>query len=92
MTYVFPAIFTPDHGGYAAAFPDVDGACTCGDTLPEAMAMAEDALCLVLMAMEDAGRPIPAPSAKVTPEDGAIVRLITADVDAYRRKMGAASL
>jgi len=90
MTYVFPAIFTPDDGGYAAAFPDVDGACTCGDTLPEAM--AKDALCLVLMAMEDAGKPIPAPSAKVTPEDGAIVRLITADVDAYRRKMGAASL
>lgn len=54
--------------------------------------MAEDALCLVLMAMEDAGKPIPAPSAKVTPEDGATVRLITADVDAYRRKIDAAFL
>lgn len=88
MTYVFPAVFTPEGEGYAVDFPDVEGAFTCGDTLPEALAMAEDALCLVLMAMEDAGKPIPAPSANLAPEEGAIVRMITADTDDYRRKMG----
>lgn len=90
MTYVFPALFTPDDGGYAVSFPDLEGAATCGDTLPEALAMAEDVLCLVLMDMEDRGEVIPAPSA-AAPGDGVILRRITADTDAYRRKMGEAS-
>ncbi len=87
MTYVFPAVFTPDGEGYAVAFPDAEGAVTCGDTLPEALAMAEDALSLVLMDMEDRGEAIPAPSDAVQAgEDDRVVR-IAADVDAYRRKM-----
>ena len=47
--YVYPAIFTsePD-GGYSVYFPDLEGCYTCGDTLADALFMAEDALALIL--------------------------------------------
>ena len=40
--YVYPAIFTsePD-GGYSVYFPDLEGCYTCGDTLADALFMAE---------------------------------------------------
>ena len=41
--YAYPAIFTKEEKGYSVAFPDIEGCFTCGDTLPEAMEMAEDA-------------------------------------------------
>ena len=45
MKYVYPAIFyAAKEGGYVVEFPDVQGAVTQGDTLYEAMEMAEDAL------------------------------------------------
>ena len=51
--YVYPAIFTsePD-GGYSVYFPDLEGCYTCGDTLADALFMAEDALALILYGYE----------------------------------------
>ena len=51
--YAYPAIFTKEENGYSVAFPDIDGCFTCGDTLPDAMEMAEDALCLMLYDREE---------------------------------------
>ena len=58
--YAYPAIFTKEETGYSVAFPDIEGCFTCGDTLPEAMEMAEDALCLMLYDREEDGDAIPA--------------------------------
>ena len=44
--YVYPAIFTsePD-GGYSVYFPDLEGCYTCGDTLADALFMADAEIC-----------------------------------------------
>ena len=54
MKYVYPAIFyAANEGGYYVEFPDVEGALTQGETLFEAMEMAEDALCGMLVSWEN---------------------------------------
>ena len=88
-------------GGYAIEFPDVEGAATQADTLYEAIIMAEDSLSGMMVCYEDykAGRldheiknriVEPTPLDKVKPEldeytTGAIVTLIKADTDEYRK-------
>lgn len=57
--YAYPAIFTQEESGYSVKFPDIDGCFTSGETLPEAMEMAEDALCLMLYDHEEDGEEIP---------------------------------
>ena len=58
--FVYPVIFSsePD-GGYSVYFPDLEGCYTCGDTLADALFMAEDALALILYGYEKDQRPIP---------------------------------
>ena len=52
--YVYPAIFTKESdGGYSVSFPDVKGCYTQGETLTEALEMAEDALGMMLCTYED---------------------------------------
>ena len=89
MKYAYPAILTydPEEGCYYVDFPDIEGCFTDGKTLPEAIEMGEDALALMLCAMEDDGDPIPAPTdvraIKTAPENTA--SLIFADTTEYRR-------
>ncbi|MBO6292768.1 MAG: type II toxin-antitoxin system HicB family antitoxin [Selenomonas sp.] len=102
MQYVYPAIFyNAIEGGYCVEFPDVDGAATQGETLYEAMEMAEDALAGILVCYEDykAGRsklpmnnrivaPTPIENIKAEPDEystGAFVTLIKVDTDKYRK-------
>ena len=48
MKYVYPAIFHPEkEGGFSIFFPDIEGCYTQGDTMVEAVEMAEDALNLI---------------------------------------------
>ena len=84
--YAYPAIFTKEENGYSVAFPDLDGCFTCGDTLPEAMEMAQDALCLALYDREEDAEPIPPPSdvRAVQAQTGDIVSLIFCDTMEYR--------
>lgn len=82
--YTYPAIFTPyDGSGFTVVFPDVVGCITEGDTMQEAMAMAEDALSLVLSYRLEQGEPLPAPSAVETLQNtlnkGEIIHLVTAE-------------
>jgi predicted RNase H-like HicB family nuclease len=42
--YIFPAIFSPETGGYNVEFPDLPGAFTCGDDWEESLYMAKDCL------------------------------------------------
>ena len=104
MKYVYPAIFhEANEGGYYVDFPDVEGAITQGETLYEALEMAEDALAGILCLWEDAkaGRldhPMtnriqdPTPLDKVIPakdgySTGAFVVPVKADTDAYRLEL-----
>jgi predicted RNase H-like HicB family nuclease len=84
--YVYPAIFTPEAGAYSVIFPDLEIA-TSGETLVEAMDMAQDALCLQLYDLEEHKEAIPAASS-ITDLDcptGSFASLIECDTMEYRR-------
>lgn len=55
MKLVYPACFyKEDDGGYSVVVPDLKGCCTQGDTLEDAIEMAQDAaLGWLLLAVED---------------------------------------
>ncbi|MBB5355249.1 putative RNase H-like HicB family nuclease [Anoxybacillus mongoliensis] len=59
--YQFYAIIQKDEedGGYIVTFPDLDNCFTYGETLVEAVEMAEDVLLTVLDYMEEIGEDIP---------------------------------
>ena len=60
----YPAIFHPEpNGGYSVDFPDLPGCVTEGDTLFEAVEMAEDALSIYLDFLKEDKEPYPKPSA-----------------------------
>lgn len=87
--YVFPAVFTPEaEGGYSVRFPDIDGCFTDGNSLVEAMEMAEDALALMLYEYEAEGKPIPAPSAPeaIDHAENEFVNYVYADTMEYRKQ------
>ena len=87
MKYAYPAIFTKEGSAYSVIFPDLEIA-TSGESITEAMSMAEDALCLTLYDMEQ--RKVEIPKAtdieEVKHEDGSFVNYITCDTLAYRMK------
>ena len=63
IKYTYPAVFTPEKdGGYSVDFPDIPGCYTCGDSLEDAIYMAEDVLALMLHGYEQEKRAIPIPS------------------------------
>lgn len=86
--YVYPAIFTPEEdGGFSVDFPDLEGCYTCGDTLEDAIAMAEDALALILYGYENDSRkiPVPSPISAIHTEHGEFINYILCDTLAYRK-------
>ena len=87
MKYAFPAIFTKEEHGYSVVFPDLDGCATCGDTLPDAIEMAEDALCLMLYDHEEVGDTIPEASdiRVIATDENAIVSMVCCDTLEYRK-------
>ena len=89
--YAFPAIFTPaEEGGYLVNFPDVPACYTEGDTVAEALEMANDVLCLRLYDIEESGKPIPTPSeiSDIKTENGAFVSMVACDTLEYRKFYG----
>ncbi len=92
MKLVYPAIFRrcEEKEGYTVIVPDLPGCVTEGDTLADAILMAEDAASgWVLDELED-GNPIP--SAKsvndITVQPGEFVNLLVLDMDSYAEKYG----
>lgn len=85
--YAYPAIFTREEEGYSVRFPDIEGCYTCGATIPEAIEMAEDALCLMLYDREEDGELIPPPSdlKTVQGDADALVSLVCCDTTEYRK-------
>lgn len=87
MKYAYPAIFTKEENAYSVIFPDIEGCATCGDTLPDAMEMAEDALCLMLYDYEEDGESIPEPSdiRNIPVDENSIVSMVCCDTVEYRK-------
>ena len=85
--YLYPAVFTKDDAGYSVSFPDLKNCFTSGETLEEAMEMANDVLCLTLYDLEQEGAMIPAASAvnSISHEENEFVSLVGCDTIAYRR-------
>lgn len=85
--YAYPAIFTKEKRGYSVRFPDIDGCYTCGDSLPDAIEMAEDALCLMLYDREEEGASIPPASDLKVIQAGTeeIASLVCCDTLEYRK-------
>ena len=87
--YIYPAIFTKeDDGGYSVVFPDLESCYTCGDTLEQAMDMAEDCLALVLYGYETDQKEIPAASSidSISTNSDEFVSLIKCDTLSYRKQ------
>ncbi|MRG55819.1 type II toxin-antitoxin system HicB family antitoxin [Phyllobacterium sp. SYP-B3895] len=71
MTYhKYPVVVSPlsedDGGGFVAYVPDLPGCMSDGSTPEEAVHNAYDAIEAWLEAAHDHGRPIPAPSSRLT--------------------------
>lgn len=93
MKLTYPAIFYPceKSSGYTVEVPDLPGCVSEGNSLAEAILMAEDAACgWVLDELED-GNPAPVCSkpSQIVPEtpDG-FVSMLVLDMDAYAEKYG----
>ena len=85
--YGYPAVFTEEDCGYSINFPDLENCFTSAETLGEGIKMANDVLCLTLYEMEQAGKPIPAPSSirDIRVNDHEFVNLIACDTVEYRK-------
>lgn len=87
MKAVYPVVFTKlDEGGYMAFVPDLN-VNTQGETLPEAIDMARDAIGIVGIDLEDDKKPLPMPSdpKSIICADNEILSLVDIDFVAYRR-------
>lgn len=85
--YLYPAVFTKEDAGYSVNFPDLESCYTSGETLEEAMEMANDVLCLTLYGLEQDGKPIAPPSAvnDVAHGENEFVSLVGCDTIEYRK-------
>lgn len=88
MKGVYPCILVPEEvGGFSVLFPDFAGA-TQGETLYEALEMAEDFLGFAVTSSLDKNEKIPKPTALkdvIIEDKGAFISLIKFDTDAYRK-------
>ena len=87
MKYAFTAIFEPENGGYVVSFPDLEGCITEGESVQEAIYMAQDALCLLLYdkEMEHQEIPVATNPCEIKVPKGAFASIITVDTEDYRR-------
>lgn len=89
--YVYPAVFTPEEkGGYSIHFPDVKNCYTQGEDLADSIAMAADALALMLWQYEEDGTKITDPTQikAISLEGDDFTTLISADTMEYRKRFG----
>lgn len=92
MKLTYPAIFSPqeDGTGYTVTVPDLPGCVTEGDTLADAILMAQDAASgWVLDELEDGHRaPDASPVSAIPTEANEFVSVLVLDMDSYAEKYG----
>lgn len=87
MKFVYPAVLEPweNRSGFTVTIPDLPGCVTEGDTLADAISMAQDAASgWILDELED-GKPVPKATAiqDIHPEGNAFTSLVLLDIDRY---------
>jgi len=88
MKYAYTAIFAPEkNGAFSVYFPDLPGCYTSGDDMPDAVTMAQDALCLWLYDMEQDKKPIPpaTPPGDIKAKSKEFASVVAVDTETYRR-------
>jgi len=88
MITIYPAIFHRENNTYWVEFPDLEGCQTYGQTLEEAMSLAQEALGLYLSTLEE-NRKIPNhPSdiKAIATDDSSFTSFVGCNVEHYRRK------
>ena len=87
--YTYAAVLTKEaDGGYSVRFPQLGGCFTQGDTLPEALRMASDAMSLHLYGMEQDGDAIPEADLESTKaEAGELVVPVSVWMTPFREEM-----
>lgn len=92
MKLVYPAIFSPcvEKSGYTVVVPDLPGCVTEGDSLADAILMAEDAASGWVLDELECGNAIPASSdpSALQLESGEFTNLLVMDMDSYAEKYG----
>ena len=87
VKYVYPACFIPEENGqYSVIFDDLGGIATYGNSLEDALSMAEDLLCTWILECKKDNEALPKPSGVrdlIPDEENAFYNLISADIDAY---------
>jgi len=85
--YAYPAVFTAENNSYLVSFPDIEGCFTFGETIAEAIEMAEDALCLMLCDLEEECGEIPKPSdaRELGTNNNDFITMIACDTAEYRK-------
>nr|MBQ4455680.1 type II toxin-antitoxin system HicB family antitoxin [Clostridia bacterium] len=88
MKYVYPAVFTPEEGGYSVNFPDLEGCYTSGDDLQDAIYMAQDVLSFTLFDYEKEGKKIPEASklSDIELQEKEFINYIVCDTVDYQRR------
>lgn len=88
MLTIYPAIFHQENGSFWVEFPDLEGCQTYGDTLQEAMSLAEEALGLYIVSLEESNSEIPKPSdiKSIATDENSFTTLVSCNIDDYRRK------
>ena len=87
MLKIYPAVFLKEQTGFSVSFPDLDGCFTEGGSLDAAYEMAQEALGLYLVSLEERGIEIPPPSeaANVAADIDEFVSLVSVSAEKYRR-------
>jgi len=88
MKTVYPAVLRPEpEGGYTVLYPDLDGCISYGEDLKDALEMAQEALGLYLVSLEERKINIPVASdvRTIRVDDDSIVSPIMVEVNKYRR-------
>ena len=86
---IYPAVFHVEEEGYSVDFPDLLGCVTEGETLSEALEMAQDALGLYLFTLEQDNKALPESTnpADIKMQEKEFISLIEWDRIEYLKKV-----
>lgn len=86
---IYPAVFHAETVGYSVEFPDLLGCVTEGDSLPEALEMAQDALGIYLYTLRQDNKAFPKSTdpSDIKTKGNDFVTLIDWDELAYLRRV-----
>ena len=90
--YFCPAVFQSEEQGYSVFIPDIPGCMTQGETMEEALAMAQDAIGLMLEDVAPADYPAPSLPQDLPLEKDQFVLMVPFDKLAYDRAYNAKSV